>query len=113
MDVQIGKFDREISFYQPTKVEDETTGSVNQTYESAGTAFAYFNTRVNNDQFQQDKRTDVAQITLDVRYDEVPEAIGINWQVEYEGVMYDVKEYPEAVEYGRKKVRRIKAQVLT
>jgi SPP1 family predicted phage head-tail adaptor len=112
MDIQIGKFDREVTFYQPTTVESSTSGSASQTYASAGSAFAYFNDRMNNEQFQQYKRTDVRRITLDVRYDEAPEALAINWQLEYDGLRYDVVESVEAPEYGRKKVRRIRAQIL-
>lgn len=110
MDVLAGKYDRQVTLKRPTQVTDNDTGAAEVTYATDGTPWCYLNDRNNNEQFDQQKRNDVKRITIDVRYDEVSEDIDTDWQIEFEGLTYSVAETMEAPEFGRKTVRRIRAE---
>lgn len=111
MDVQIGKYDRSVTLYKPTEVVDEDSGASTPTFASDGTVSCYLNERMNNEQFTTvAKRADVKRITIDTRYKEVDETIDTTWQIEFESKRYNVIESFEATEFGRNKVRRIRAE---
>lgn len=111
MDIKSGMFDKQVTVYEPAEVENTNSGAVTNTWTEHGPIWCYLNDRINNETFDQAKRTDVKQITFDVRYENVPAGINTQWQLSFESQRYQIISCKTADEYGRSNVKRITAEM--
>jgi SPP1 family predicted phage head-tail adaptor len=104
MNVDASKFDRYIGLFAPSQTT--ASGEVTRTYALSKSVWAHIDTRAQNESFIEDKRNAKTSIVVNIRQDSSV-AIDALWQIEVDGLRYQVSSITENTNFARGEVWRI------